>query len=206
MGERHRITTLQELEMIYGAPRPQSLLKEVGQLTPEYRVWIEASPFVIMASAGEGGLDCTPRGDAGAVVHVLDDKTLLLPDRPGNNRIDTLRNLIQDPRVGLLFLSPGRDEAIRVNGRAVISVDPAHLQQGQMAGKLPRTALLISIDSVYFQCARAIRRSQLWAPRSSKELAALPSIGDMLQSVSQGAVDGANYDAELEQRINTSLY
>lgn len=206
MAEAHQITTLEELEAIYGAPRPQSLLKEVSALTPEYRAWIEASPFVVVASSGAGGLDCTPRGDAGRVVEIVDERTLLLPDWPGNNRIDTLRNLVQDPRVALLFLVPSRDEAIRINGRAVISTDPDLLARLANCGKAPRTVLVISIKSVYFQCARALKRSRLWAPRAGEEIAALPSIGDMLQSITNGAMDGAAYDAELQVRLNTSLY
>ncbi len=206
MSGRHEITTLGELEAIYGAPRPQSLLKEVGQLTPEYRAWVEASPFAVLASAGEDGLDCTPRGDATGIVQVVDERTLLLPDRPGNNRIDSLRNLIRDPRVALLFLVPGRDESIRINGRAVISTDPDLLERCSMDGKLPRTVLVISVECVYFQCARALKRSRLWAHSQDGNVLSLPSIGDMLQSISKGAFDGAAYDAELQERLNKNLY
>lgn len=206
MSGRHQITTVEELEAIYGVPRPQSLLKEVGQLTPEYRAWIEVSPLVVLASAGSDGLDCTPRGDAAGIVEVVDERTLLLPDRPGNNRIDTLRNLIEDPRVALLFLIPGRDETMRVIGRAVISTAPVLLERCSMNEKLPQSVLVISVESVYFQCARALKRSQLWTPPQDRIAPALPSIGDMLQSISKGAFDGAAYDAELQERLNKSLY
>ncbi|MCB1503548.1 MAG: pyridoxamine 5'-phosphate oxidase family protein [Hyphomicrobiaceae bacterium] len=206
MGGPHEITTVEELEAIYGAPRPQSLIKEVGTLTREYRTWIEAAPFAVLASVGDGGLDCTPRGDAGRIVEVLDDRTLLLADRPGNNRIDTLRNLVQDPRVALLFLIPGREETMRVNGRAVISRDPCLLARCNMAGKLPRTVLVITVESVYFQCARAVKRSRLWESPADGQTPPLPSIGDMLQSISEGGVDSATYDAELQERLNTTLY
>jgi len=203
---RHEITTLDELEAIYGAPRPQSLLKEVGHLTPQYRAWIEASPFVVLASAGKDGLDCTPRGDGARIVEVIDERTLLMPDRPGNNRIDTLRNLVADPRVALLFLVPGRDETIRVIGRASISTDPELLNRCSVDGKLPRTVLIIEVTSVFFQCARALKRSRLWAHPQRQDAPALPSVGEILQSISNGTFDGAAYDAELGERINKSLY
>lgn len=206
MSGRHEITTLQELEAIYGAPRPQSVMKEVGRLTAEYRAWIEASPFAVLASAGQDGIDCTPRGDAARIVEIIDEKTLLLPDRPGNNRIDTLRNVIGDPRVALLFLVPGRDESIRVMGRALISTDPVLLERSSMDGRLPRTVLVVSVESVYFQCARALKRSRLWTLSQDGTAPALPSVGEMLQSISKGEFDGAAYDAELMERLNKSLY
>lgn len=207
MGGRHEITTLQDLEAIYGVPpSPQALLKEVGELTPEYRAWIEASPFVVLASSGAEGLDCTPRGDLADICKVIDERTLLLPDRPGNNRIDTLRNLIHDPRVALLFFVPGREEMIRVVGRAVISTDPALIELCRVDGKLPRSVLVISIGSVYFQCARALKRSQLWSRSQSADRPALPSVGNILQSISKGTFDGAAYDVELVERMKKFLY
>lgn len=205
MSEVHRISTLQQLEAIYGAPRPQSLLKEVTALTPEYATWIKASPLAVLASVGADGLDCTPRGDPAGFVDVVDDKTLVLPDRAGNNRIDTLRNLIADPRIALLFLVPGRDETIRVAGRAVISTDPELLQRYVVAGKVPQTAMIITVERVYFQCARALKRARLWCA-DSDEGQALPSIGDILKSISNGQFDGAAYDAELRDRMNKTLY
>ena len=206
MGARHEITTVDALEAIYGAPRPQSLLKEVEKLTPEYKAWIDASPFVVLASVGAGGLDCTPRGDAAGIVEVVDERTLLLPDRVGNNRIDTLRNLVADPRVALLFLIPGREESIRVIGRAVISADPGLVDRCSVDGKRPRTVLVISIERVFFQCARALKRSRLWMLAQDGHAPALPSIGQILQSISKGVFDGAAYDDELQERLNKSLY
>lgn len=205
MSEVHRISTLQQLEAIYGAPRPQSLLKEVTALTPEYAAWIKVSPFAVLASVGADGLDCTPRGDPAGFVDVVDDKTLVLPDRAGNNRIDTLRNLIADPRIALLFLVPGRDETIRIAGSAVISTDPELLQRYVVAGKVPQTAMIITVERVYFQCARALKRARLWCA-DSDEGQALPSIGDILKSISNGQFDGAAYDAELRDRMNKTLY
>ncbi len=206
MGDSHEITTLDQLEAIYAAPNPQSLLKEVGQLTPEYKAWIEASPFVVLASSGPGGLDCTPRGDLADICKIIDDHTLLLPDRPGNNRIDTLRNLLGDPRVALLFLIPGRDETIRVVGRAVISTDPTLLERCSVDGKRPKTVLVISIASVFFQCARSIKRSRIWSRSQDTTLPELPSVGKMLQSISNGTFDGAAYDVELVERMKKNLY
>lgn len=206
MTVQHQITTIDELAAIYGEPRPQSVLKEVGSLTPEYRAWVEASPFLVLASAGPGGLDCTPRGEAGGAVRVLDDSTLLLPDWPGNNRIDTLRNVVHDPRVAMLFLVPSREEAIRVNGRAVISVDADLLAHCALASRQPVTVLVVTIDSVYFQCARALKRSGLWSTSSGSTPPDLPSIGQMLAAITRGTIDGASYDAELAERLNKSLF
>ncbi|MCB1519386.1 MAG: pyridoxamine 5'-phosphate oxidase family protein [Hyphomicrobiaceae bacterium] len=207
MGMDHRIATLEALERHYAAPRPQSLVKEVGRLTAEYRAWIAASPFVVLASVGDGGLDCSPRGDDPGFVQVLDETTLLLPDWPGNNRIDTLRNIVVDPRVALLFLVPGRSESIRVVGRAIISADPALLDRCASHAKRPVTVLVITIASVYFQCARAAIRSRLWDGAESGKSLPLPSIGEILQAIAaDGEFDGKAYDAELGERVNRSLY
>jgi len=206
MSEEHVVRSLGALEGLYGRPRPQSLLKEVATITPEYRAWIESSPLVVLASVGAAGVDCTPRGDAGRVVHVLDERRLLLPDRPGNNRIDTMRNLIEDPRVALLFLIPGRSETIRVIGRAVISTDPAMLQLGAVDGKLPRSALLISVDSVYYQCARALIRSAVWSRAEIERERTLPTMGDILSAIDRGGFDGKAYDEELTTRLARTLY
>src|SRR5262249_10523276 len=148
-----------------------SLLKEVQRLTPEYRRWIEAAPFLALATIGPAGLDCSPRGDpAGELLHILDSKTLVIPDRRGNNRLDTLRNIVADPRVALLFLIPGADETLRVNGRAVISTDPALITRFTRNGKPPATVLIVTIESVYFQCARALKRAQLWTSTEDRDL------------------------------------
>ena len=205
MNDVNRITTAEQLEAIYDAPRPQALLKEVTALTREYAAWIKASPFVVVASGSAGRLDCSPRGDAAGFVDLLDDKTLVLPDRVGNSRIDTLRNIIADPRIALLFLVPGRDETIRVAGRAIISNAPDLLQRYAISGKLPKSVLIISIERVYFQCARALKRARVWASEPDNGRT-LPSIGDILQSISDTKFDGATYDAELQDRLNKSLY
>src|SRR6185436_11666017 len=154
----HIVTSIEELAGIYGEPYGPSVLKVADHVTPQYRAFIEAAPFFALASAGSGGLDCSPRGDAPGFVRVHDDKTLLIPDRRGNNRIDTLRNILADPRVALLFLIPGCGETIRVTGRAAISVDPALAKTFLVDGKAPRSVLVVSVESVFYQCAKAIVR------------------------------------------------
>ncbi|MFD1705062.1 MSMEG_1061 family FMN-dependent PPOX-type flavoprotein, partial [Methylopila henanensis] len=158
------VETIEQLEAIYGAPAESSLVKQVPRLTAEYRAIIEASPFAALATSGLEGLDCSPRGDGRGFVRIADDRTLILPDRKGNNRIDSLRNVLRDPRVALLFLVPGAGVTLRVNGRAEISVDADLLASFAVDGAAPRTALVISVEAVYFQCARAVIRSKLWDP------------------------------------------
>src|SRR5438270_6289329 len=153
------IQSMGQLEAIYSEPlATASVLKEVDQITVEYKALIEASPFAVLATSGPEGLDCSPRGDAAGFVKVLDSRTLALPDRRGNNRIDSLRNIVRDPRVALLFLIPGSGTTFRVNGRAVISADPDLLAAFAVKGQAPRTVLLVTVETAYFQCARAIVR------------------------------------------------
>src|SRR5438132_13026527 len=154
----HLITSVEALERIYGEPHGPSLAKEADRITTHYRAFIEAAPFFALASSGADGLDCSPRGDAPGFVRVVDERTLLVPDRRGNNRIDTLRNILHDARVALLFLIPGCGETIRVNGRAVISTDPALAQSFMVDGKAPRAVIIVTADRIYFQCAKAIVR------------------------------------------------
>ncbi|MGG2398375.1 pyridoxamine 5'-phosphate oxidase family protein [Pseudomonas sp. SH1-B] len=199
------ITTLDELQALYGESHERSRRKELPQLIEPYRALIQASPFVVLASAGPDGLDCSPRGDAPGFVHILDDHTLLLPDRPGNNRIDSLRNIVQNPQVALLFLIPGVGESLRVNGRAEICLDPALLELGRAQDKLPRSALRIHIDSCYFQCSKAAVRSGLWDAARQVERGSLPSAGDIFRSIYQ-EFDVEAYERDLQQRLRTSLY
>jgi hypothetical protein len=167
---------------------------------------IAASPFVVLATSGSDGVDTSPRGDAPGFVAVADEKTLLLPDRPGNNRIDSLRNIIADPHVALLFLIPGIGETLRVNGRAVISTAPALLERFKVGGKLPRSVIMISVDTVFFQCSRAIFRSKLWDPAQRIPRTSLPSLGTMVADISQSGFDAASYDKGLYDRLKGSLY
>ena len=204
--DQHRVTAIEALERLYGAPNPNSIRKEIPYLHPHYRAFIAASPFAILATSGPGGLDASPKGDAPGFVTVEDEKTLLIPDRKGNNRIDGLRNLITDPRVSLIFLIPGVGETLRVIGRAHISVDPALLKRFAIDGKEPRSVLAVHIESVYFHCSKAILRSKLWDPALHVDRKSLPSAGDILSALTGAEVDGAKYDRELPERLKTGLY
>ncbi|MFN3984583.1 MAG: pyridoxamine 5'-phosphate oxidase family protein [Rhodocyclaceae bacterium] len=199
------VDTLEHLESLYGEVAEASLHKEVDYIHPHYRAMIEASPFMVLATSGPGGLDASPRGDAAGFVVVEDEKTLLLPDRRGNNRIDSLRNLLSNPRVGLLFLIPGRGETLRVNGRARIAITPELLTRFAVDGKPPRSVLVIDVESVYFQCARAIVRAALWQADAHPAVA-LPSIGTILSDLSNATIDGSTYDRALPERIRNTLY
>jgi len=200
------ITTLEALEALYGDPVEASIVKETDWITPEYRELIAASPFAALASAGPDGLDCTPRGDGAGFVRVHDEKTLMLPDRSGNNRIDTLRNILGDPRVALLFLIPGSGTTLRVNGRARISVESDLLASFAVEGKAPRSVLAIAVEAVYFQCARAIVRADLWNPDKHLDPKSLPSPGQILAARTQDRVGGADYDKAWPERAKKTLW
>lgn len=202
----YRITDLDTLQARYGTPAPNSLTKEVDYLPPHYRAFVEAAPFVVLATSGPQGLDASPRGDGPGFVVIEDDRTLLLPDRRGNNRIDSLRNIVADPRVALLFLVPGVGETLRVNGQAEISVEPALLARFAVDGKPPRSVLRVRVETVFFQCSRAIVRSALWNPDARVDRASLPSAGQILGALSAGTLDGERYDRELPERVRATLY
>jgi PPOX class probable FMN-dependent enzyme len=201
------ITTLEDLEALYApAPVAASMVKVVDHITPDYRALIEASPFVALATIGPEGLDCSPRGDKPGFIRVADPKTLILPDRRGNNRIDSLRNVVRDPRVALLFLIPGSGTTFRVNGRAVISADPALLDSFTIDGKAPRTAMIVTVEEAYFQCARAIVRSGLWKAEAQVDPRSIPSPGAMLAAVTAGEVGGEAYDREWPERAAKTMW
>jgi len=200
------ITDESALEALYGTPSEPSLRKEVDHIPPVYRAFVEAAPFVALATAGPGGLDVSPRGDPPGFVVVSDEHTLLIPDRRGNNRIDSLRNLIHDPRLALLFLIPGVGETLRVNGRGAISVAPELLARFPAQNKLPRSVIIVSVDRVYFQCQKALVRSDLWNPAKHVPRSALPSAGMILAALTDGAVGGAIYDAAYPERLRQTIY
>jgi PPOX class probable FMN-dependent enzyme len=206
LPDAHRITDAATLENLYGKPAGAAVAKEVDYVHPHYQRMIAASPFVVLATSGPGGVDTSPRGDAPGFVAVEDEKTLLLPDRPGNNRIDSLRNILADPHVALLFLIPGIGETLRVNGRAAISIDPTLLERFKVNGKLPRSVLVIAVDTVFFQCSRAIFRSKLWDPAQQIERSSLPSLGRMVADISRSGFDAESYDKGLYERLKGSLY
>jgi uncharacterized protein len=202
----HLITTIEALEKLYGEVYPPAKAKETDRVTPAYRNLIEAAPFFALASSGPGGLDCSPRGDPAGFVHVVDEKTLLIPDRRGNNRIDTLRNIVHDPRVALLFLIPGCSETLRVMGRASISTDPALTQQFVMQGKTPRTVIVVAVETVFFQCAKAIVRSQLWDAARHVDRKTLPTAGTILAEITGGKLGGPEHDRAAPERMKATIY
>ncbi|KQO81229.1 pyridoxamine 5'-phosphate oxidase family protein [Rhizobium sp. Leaf262] len=199
------IHSVDDLKSIYGDASETSILKVTSVLTVEYRQMIEASPFMALATVGPEGMDCSPRGDKGGVIRVQDEKTVLLPDWRGNNRIDSLLNIVRDPRVALMFLVPGSSITMRINGKAVISVDPELLMSFEMDGKHPRTVTVVTIDEVYFQCARAIIRSELWNPENFVDSASLPSTGSLLKSA-KSDFDREAYDKALPERMAGSIW
>jgi PPOX class probable FMN-dependent enzyme len=201
-----RITTIDELGALYGTPVEASLVKELDHVAPEYARLIEASPFVVIATSGPEGLDCSPRGDAPGFVRLADEKTLLLPDRRGNNRIDSLKNIVHDPRVALLFLIPGVGETLRVNGRAAILTAPDVLASFVVDGKTPRTVLAVTVESVYFQCRKALARSDLWNSDKHVDRKTLPSAGQILQRLSQDRIDGEAYEQAYPERMKATMY
>ncbi|RFZ89238.1 pyridoxamine 5'-phosphate oxidase family protein [Shinella sp. WSJ-2] len=199
------VTSVEQLNALYGTPGDASLVKVTDFLLPEYRTMIAASPFVALATVGPEGLDCSPRGDAGAVIHIEDERTLMLPDWRGNNRIDSLSNIVRDPRVALMFLIPGSNTTMRLNGRAVVRIDDAITQRFVMDGKHPRSVVVIAIEEVYSQCARAVLRADLWNPEKFRDVACLPTVGQMLASAKKG-FDGVAYDREWPGRAAKTLW
>jgi PPOX class probable FMN-dependent enzyme len=190
----------------YDSPSDVSVAKEIDHVSDHYRAFIEAAPFLALATCGPNGLDCSPRGDAPGFVRVADEKTLLIPDRRGNNRIDSLRNIISDPRVALLFLIPGVGETIRVIGRASISTDPALTETFIVNGKAPRSVIVVAVERVFFQCTKAIVRSKLWDPALHVDRKSLPSAGTILGEISGGKIGGPEHDRAQPQRIKETLY
>src|SRR4051812_26265301 len=206
-GTNHIISTLAELEAVYPEEvYPPAKFKETRHITAAYRALIEASPFAVLATNGPEGLDCSPRGDPKGFVRVMDEKTIVVPDRRGNNRIDSLRNLVTDPRVALLFLIPGVSETLRVMGRVTISTDPELCASFTMQGKAPRCVLKIAVEQVFFQCAKAIVRSKLWAPSIQVERATLPTAGKILAEISGGKVGGDEHDRLAPARMMQTIY
>jgi uncharacterized protein len=200
------LTDAAALRSLYGEPSEPAITKEIDYVHPHYRAMIEASPFMVMATSGPDGLDVSPRGDPAGFVVVEDERTLLIPDRRGNNRADSLNNLIADPRIALLFLIPGVGETLRVNGRAEISIDPALLARFPAQGKLPRSVVVVHVERVYFQCPKALVRSDLWNPAKHVARSSLPSSGTILAGITRGRVGGPEYDAAYPERLKATIY
>ena len=200
------ITTIDQLEAVYGETGLASTAKVADHVTPHYRIIIEKSPFVALATCGPEGLDCSPRGDLPGFVRIHDEKTLMMPDRRGNNRIDSLRNIVRDSRIGLLFLIPGSGTTLRINGRGQLSADPSLLESFKMDGKLPRTVIVMTVEEIYFQCARAIVRSDLWNPDKHVAPGELPTPGQILAELSANRVGGDQYDREWPERARQTMW
>lgn len=200
----HWITTLDDLHSHYGQPGEAATVKVTPHLTPAYRAWIDRARFCVLTTVGPEGTDGSPRGDEGPVLSVLDPQTLALPDWHGNNRIDSLRNIVRDGRVSLMVLIPGANNALRVNGTARLTADPDLRAQFDRNGKQPRSVIVIRIGEVYSQCARALIRSELWT--SGDQSRGLPTVGDMLREISEGRIDGKAYDAEWPTRAALTMW
>jgi hypothetical protein len=202
----HVIRDEATLEALYGAASGGAIAKEIDYIHPHYAAMIAASPFMVLATSGPGGMDASPRGDPAGFVHIADEHTLLIPDRRGNNRIDSLRNIVNDPRVALLFLIPGVGETLRVNGRATISVAPGLLARFEFRGTLPRSVIVVAVESVYFQCPKALVRSELWNPEKHVSRRSLPSTGTIIADITAGKLGGEQYDREYPERLRQTLY
>ena len=198
------LNSVEGLEALYGAPSKGSLIKVADHLTPTYRKWIEASRFCVLSTVGPEGTDGTPRGDDGPVVAILDPQTLALPDWRGNNRIDSLRNIVRDPRVSVMFMVPGSMNVVRVNGEARLTADEALRARFIKGDKQPQTVTVIRINEIYVQCAKAVMRSRLWT--AGDESSDLPSIGDMLKEMSAGEFGGEAYDKEWPDRAKSTMW
>lgn len=206
MTDPDRIASIDQLEAIYGSPSGGAVAKEIAYISDHYRAFIDASPFVLLSTVGEEGTDCSPRGDPAGFVRVADRKTVMMPDRRGNNRVDSLRNIVRDGRCSLLFLIPGIGETLRINGRAHLSIEPALLESFAMDGKLPRSVVVVSVERVYFQCQKALARSNLWKPEAQVPRSALPSTGQMIKSLIQEPFDAEQYDKNYPQHMANTIY
>ena len=200
------VTTIEQLEAIYGFPNDASTVKVADRITPAYRSLMDQSPFVALATCGPEGLDCSPRGDLPGFVRIHDEKTLMMPDRRGNNRVDSLRNIVRDPRVALLFMIPGSGSTLRVNGRALLSIEPSLLASFAVEEKAPRSVTIINVETVYFQCARAIVRADLWNAEKHIDHNSLPTPGQILAAVTENRVGGAAYDEAWPERARQTLW
>ena len=203
----HAIDTVEELRNRYGEPSELAVKKSLDRLDRHCRRFIELSPFLVLASAGaDGRVDCSPRGDPAGFVAVLDDRTVLLPDRRGNNRTDSLTNVIENPRVGMLFLIPGVNETLRLNGRATLTTDPARLEPLAVNGRIPRSGLLVEVEEIFLQCTKALVRARLWAEESRVDRkTALPTFGKMIADHASLA-DGEAIDRRLDEKPAETLY
>jgi len=195
-----------ELDEMYGEPLERSVRKQISRIDDLARAFIAVSPMVMIGTEADGTADVSPRGDAPGFVQVADDHTLLIPDRRGNNRLDSLRNLVKNPRVGLLFLVPGVAETFRVNGEAVLSRDPALTSRFEVQGKVPKTVIVVTVKEAYVHCSRALVRSDLWNPEKYPPKGTVPSFGTMLEAHTKGFVEANQVDEDAKVRVPLTLY
>lgn len=200
------LNTVADLEALYGQPAAAAVRKVTSVITKHYAAFIAASPFMALATQGADGMDCSPRGDVAGFVRIHDERTLMMPDRRGNNRVDSLRNIVLDNRVGLLFLIPGSGTTLRINGTAVVCIEPSLLDSFAMEGKPPRSVIVVTVEAVYFQCSRAIIRSNLWDPAHHPDVASLPTPGTILAELTNGEVGGLPYDQAWPERARQSMW
>ena len=197
------LQTVEGLEALYGDAAPASLRKVVDRITPKYWQWISSSRFCILTTVGSAGTDGSPRGDDGPTVIALDEHTLAMPDWRGNNRLDSIRNIVEDGRVSLLFLIGGENFAVRVNGIVRLSADDKLRALFEMDGHIPKTVIVIKVVEIYSQCSRALIRSGLW---SQTRPADLPTAGDLLKEASQGDLGGPEYNNDQAKRSLNTLW
>ncbi len=202
----HPITTLPQLEALYDAPISRSITKEIDHISDHYCAFIEKAPFVVFATSGPEGLDCSPRGDPPGFVRVVDEKTVLIPDRRGNNRLDSLRNIVRDPRIALLFLIPGIGETMRINGHAQLVTDPELCASFTLEGKVPKCVIVVTVERIYFQCQKALVRSRLWDIEAQIPRTDLPSTGEILEALSKEPFDGKGYDEGYPEYMKKTIY
>ncbi len=200
------IRSVEELEALYGVPNDASTVKVTSRVTPEYRKLIEVSPFAALATCGPEGLDCSPRGDGPGFIRIHDERMLMMPDRRGNNRVDSLRNIVRDPRIALFLMIPGSGTTLRINGTAELSVDEGLRNSFLMEGKAPRSVIVMTIEEIYFQCARAIVRADLWNPEKHVAPGSLPTPGQILAAMSAETVGGSEYDRIWPQRAKETMW
>ena len=203
-----KIETKEELREFYGPANERSVRKQMAKLDEHAKNFIALSPFMVIASATADGADASPKGDPPGFVKVIDEGTLLIPDRPGNNRVDTMSNIVENNHIGLLFLVPGMCETLRVNGRARITTDPEILEPHSVKGRLPRSAMIVDIDDVYLHCGKALIRADMWNPENHIERKSFPSMGQMLadQIDEEGYDDGEELNKGIQERYRTGLY
>lgn len=197
----NKITTIEELEQLYDAVVPGAIKKVRDHVSPMYKEWIDKSNFLVLSTVGPIGTDASPRGDIEQVVHILDKKTVLLPDWRGNNRLDSLRNIVEDGRVSLMFMIPGSNNVVRINGQAILTDDKEFTSRFNDRDKLPRSVIVIEVKEIYFQCAKALMRSKLWSSEGKE----VPTAGQFIKEFDD-EFDADSYDIGYDDYAKTRMW